>query len=78
MTFGPLLVSTMGIALPVLAAIWLMPRGESLAVATSPQPERSPSLLLRRWRRYLEWVGTAVHQWHLPGSIGPSSTVRHG
>ena len=78
MTFGPILVSTIGIALPILAGVWLMPRGESLAVATSPQPERSPSLLLRQTRRYLEWLSTAVHQWHLPGSIGPSSTVRHG
>ena len=78
MTFGPILVSTIGIALPVLAAVWLTPRGESLAVATSPQPDRSPSLLLRQTRRYLAWLSTTVHQWHLPGSIGPSSTVRHG
>ena len=78
MMFGSILVSMIGIALPIVAGVWLMPSGESLSVATSPQRERSQWLLLRQSRRYREWLSAAVRQWPVHGSIGPSSTIRHG
>jgi hypothetical protein len=78
MMYGTILVSTIGVVLPVVAGVWLMPRGESSPVATSAQWERSQWALSLLSRRCREWLSAAVRQSHVHGSIGPSATIRHG
>jgi hypothetical protein len=75
--FGSIFVSMIGIALPIVVGVWIMPRGESVLVADLPQRERSEWLLLRQGRRYHAWVSAAIRQWPVHGSIGSSSTIRH-
>jgi hypothetical protein len=77
MIFGTIVVSMTGTALPVLTGVWLMPRSISPPVGTSPRSVGGQWLLLRRSRRCLEWLSTAVRQCHLPGSNRPASTVHH-
>jgi hypothetical protein len=78
MMFGSVLVSMIGIALPIVAGVWIMPRGERVSVADSQQRIRGEWLLLRQCRRYHGWMSAAIRQWPVLGSIGPSSTIRHG
>ena len=77
---GAVLVSMTGMALPVLAGIWLMPRGESQALVAAPQfwSQIGRSQWLRQGRLYLGSLSAAVRQWHLPGSIAHSSAGRAG
>ena len=78
MTFGPILVSLSGIALPILAAVVLMPKGGLQSSVASNQTAPGPWLLLRQARRRLGGLSAAVRQRHLDGSVAPSSTVRYG
>ena len=78
MMFGSIFVSMIGIALPIVVGVWIMPSGVSVPAATSPQRERSPWVLSLLSRRYREWLSAAVRQSHVHGSIGPSATIRHG
>jgi hypothetical protein len=83
MIFGTILVSCSGIALPILAGVWLMPKSAIRPVATSRHGAQSAwllsrRLLSRRAHRYLGWLSTAVLHRHLSGSAAPSSTVRYG
>jgi len=74
--FGAIFVSMTGMALPVLAGLWLMPRSESQALAAAPQIGRSQ--WLRQGRLYLGSLSAAVRQRELPGSIAHSSAGRAG
>jgi hypothetical protein len=76
MMYGTILVSIIGVGLPIVAGIWLMPRGESSPIAASTQ--RSQWVLSLLSRRCREWLSAAVRQSHVHGSIGPSATIRHG
>ncbi len=78
--FGAILVSMTGMALPVLAGIWLMPRSESQALAAAPQiwSQIRRSQWLRQGRLYLGSLSAAVRQRHLPDSIAHSSAGRAG
>jgi hypothetical protein len=80
--FGTILVSMTGMALPVLAGMWLTPRSERppFAAATQirAQGRRSQALLLRQTRRYLGLIGTALRQEDRHGSVATSSTTRFG
>jgi hypothetical protein len=77
---GAILVSMTGMALPVLAGIWLMPRCESQALIAAPQiwSQIGRSQWLRQGRLYLGSLSAAVRQRHLPGSIAHSSAGRAG
>jgi hypothetical protein len=71
------LVSMIGIVLPVLAGIWLMPKSEAPLAINLSEHEPNQWLLLS-FSRSREWLNSVVCQWHLPGSSVPASTGRHG
>lgn len=78
MTFGPIVVSMTGIALPILAGLWLMPKGDRRAAVDLSRSAAGAWLLLRRIRAHLGALSTAVRQRHLSGGVAPGSTVRYG
>jgi hypothetical protein len=78
MMFGTIVVSMSGIALPILAGVLLMPKGEGQPAAASRRGAHGPWLLLRQCRLYLGSLSAAARQRHLHGSVTRSSTVRYG
>jgi hypothetical protein len=80
--FGTILVSMTGMALPVLAGMWLTPRSErspfAAAIQIRAQGRRSQALLSRQTRRYLGSISAAYHQGHRHGGVAASSTTRFG
>ncbi len=77
MTYRSVLVSIIGMALPVLAGVWLMPKNEARSAVNLAG--RDPNQWLLLWlSRSREWLNNAVRHGHLPGNGTPSTTVRHG
>jgi hypothetical protein len=76
--FGTILVSMGGIALPVLAGLCVMPKGERQPGAASLRGEQGTWLLLRQFREYLGTLRTAIRRRHMPGGVEPTSSIRYG
>jgi hypothetical protein len=64
MTFGPLFVAAIGILLPILVGLWLMPK----AAGEPPVP----ALALRSAHLAVHRMRATLHE------LGASSVVRHG
>jgi hypothetical protein len=64
MMLGPILVAAIGIALPILVGLWLMPKAEG-------EPS-VPALALRSARLSIHRMRATLRE------IGASSVVRHG
>ena len=77
MMYGSVFVSMIGIALPVLTGVWLIPKSD--AGPTVNLAGREPNRWFLLWFiQSREWLNNGVRQWLLPGSSGPSSTAHHG
>jgi hypothetical protein len=75
---GTIFVSLMGIALPILAGVWLMPRGEGETFINVLITERNPWPALRRGWHYVGGLGAAVRGGHMPAGVTRPSSVRYG
>jgi hypothetical protein len=73
MMFGTILVSMTGIALPILAGVWLTPQSKGMLFAAIPQMlshrSRAQWLLLRQSYRCLGLLSNAILKGHLPDRI---------
>ena len=69
--------SMIGIALPIVAGIWIMPSGESVSVRIHSNGYAANGCCSAVPQ--IPWMDErSIRQWPLLGSIRPSSTVRHG
>jgi hypothetical protein len=70
---GPIIVSLVGISLPVVGGIWLAPKQDR---------DHARSVLTRQCRGYVRSLLTAAQGEldikHLPAGLGSSSTYRAG